>query len=106
MSKDIIEVDIDPGHGGKDPGAVSNGLQEKDVVLDIAKKTADYLMKNYSNVKINLTRTTDVYHAPEAKVRIANAHKAACLVSIHLNSLYPDSNGFETFRQQGVTEKR
>ncbi|WP_018391842.1 N-acetylmuramoyl-L-alanine amidase [Bacillus sp. 37MA] len=99
MSK---HIEIDPGHGGKDPGAVGNGLQEKAVVLDIAKKTAAYLTNNYS-CTVSLTRMTDVYHEPEAKARIANTNKADYLVSIHLNSLYPDSNGFETFRQQGVS---
>ena len=45
-------VVIDPGHGGKDPGAVSKGIQEKDVVLGIGLKLGKYISENFSDVKV------------------------------------------------------
>jgi len=50
------KVFLDPGHGGSDPGAVGNGLREKDLTLAIAKATEKYL-KNYEGVSIKLSRT-------------------------------------------------
>jgi N-acetylmuramoyl-L-alanine amidase len=96
-----IKIKIDPGHGGKDPGAVANGLQEKDVVLTIAKKTAAYLNNNYSNVQATLTRSTDIFHELSKRADTANNDGADYFVSVHLNSFNADSHGFETFRQPG-----
>ncbi len=98
----MIKIKIDPGHGGKDPGAVANGLQEKDVVLVIAKKTADYLNRHYENVQATLTRSADVFHELSVRAKIANQDKADYFVSIHLNSFKVSSNGFETFCQPGA----
>lgn len=96
-----IKIKIDPGHGGKDSGAVANGLQEKDVVLTIAKKTAVYLNNNYSKVQATLTRSTDIFHELSKRADIANKDGADYFISIHLNSFNADSHGFETYRQPG-----
>jgi len=52
-------VYLDPGHGGTDPGAVGNGLQEKDLTLNIALQVRDILLANYV-VDVRMSRTTDV----------------------------------------------
>jgi N-acetylmuramoyl-L-alanine amidase len=76
---------IDPGHGGRDPGAIGSICREKDINLAIALKTGAYLEKNLSNVKVVYTRnsdkTVDLYERPI----IANRNKADLFVSIHAN---------------------
>jgi len=79
-------VAIDPGHGGKDPGATGrNGLVEKKIVLDISKRIAQRIngLRGYKAV---LTRNRDVYLPLERRVEIAAAKDADAFVSIHLNS--------------------
>ncbi|PKG24483.1 hypothetical protein CWS01_06680 [Niallia nealsonii] len=48
----MVEIFIDPGHGGSDAGAVSNGIQEKNITLQIAKKVQDILQDEYSDVSM------------------------------------------------------
>src|SRR5690625_1087461 len=54
-----VKIFLDPGHGGKDPGAQSNGLNEKDVVLDIALKTKEELDNEYDGVETKIYRSTN-----------------------------------------------
>jgi len=76
---------IDPGHGGFDPGAIGgNGLQEKEVNLDLALLVRDKLEKKGHNVL--LTRKTDEYVSLQRRVEIARDKKARIFVSIHNNS--------------------
>jgi N-acetylmuramoyl-L-alanine amidase len=78
-------VVIDPGHGGKDPGAISvKGFYEKAVNLSVARKVADRLRKRRLNVV--LTRNSDVFIELEQRAAIANQHKADLFVSIHADS--------------------
>lgn len=76
---------LDPGHGGFDPGAIGgNGLQEKEVNLDLALLVRDKLTKKGYNVL--LTRQTDEYVSLQRRVEIAREKKARIFVSIHNNS--------------------
>ena len=76
---------IDPGHGGFDPGAIgANGLQEKEVNLDLALLVREKLKKEGYNVL--LTRKTDEYVSLQRRVEIAKKEKARIFVSIHNNS--------------------
>ncbi len=76
---------IDPGHGGRDPGALGSFSQEKNINLAIAKKTGEYLTENLKNVKVVYTRdddsTVDILDRPG----IANKNKADLFISIHAN---------------------
>ncbi|MBN2289099.1 MAG: N-acetylmuramoyl-L-alanine amidase [Candidatus Glassbacteria bacterium] len=83
----INTVVIDPGHGGKDPGALGRKykLQEKDVVLDISRKVAGILNKK-SKLKVLLTRDSDEYIYFERRGKIANESGAGLFVSIHANA--------------------
>lgn len=91
MAKSIVI--LDPGHGGKDSGAVGCGHKEKDDVLKLAKAVGK-LIKPYVTVKY--TRTTDKYDAPSQKAAIANKHpKAKLFISLHRNDYNAQSNGFE-----------
>ena len=74
---------IDPGHGGKDPGAIGIYNKEKNVVLSIAKLVAYYLkLKHY---RVFLTRTGDTYPTLAQRAQFANKVKADIFVSIHAN---------------------
>jgi N-acetylmuramoyl-L-alanine amidase len=89
-------VAIDAGHGGSNPGAVYNGRQEKDDVLNLALAVGPILEAN--GVDVYYTRTTDVYESPYQKAREANNAGADYFVSIHRNSSpYPNQySGVET----------
>ncbi len=94
----VKTIVIDPGHGGKDPGALGlNGLQEKDIVLKVAKKVAAILEKETA-FKVLLTRDRDVFIPLEERTAIANTKEADLFVSIHANSA-PNSHasGVETY---------
>ncbi|MBU4260528.1 MAG: N-acetylmuramoyl-L-alanine amidase [Proteobacteria bacterium] len=94
----VKTIVIDPGHGGKDPGALGiSGLQEKDVVLKVAKKVAAILEKETA-FKVLLTRDRDVFIPLEERTAIANTKEADLFVSIHANSA-PNihANGVETY---------
>ncbi|MGQ9812216.1 MAG: N-acetylmuramoyl-L-alanine amidase [Dissulfurimicrobium sp.] len=94
----VRRVVIDPGHGGKDPGAIGpTGLQEKDVTLRIANKVAERL-KDELGCKVILTRHDDVFLPLEQRTAIANANKADLFVSIHTNAApNPTASGVETY---------
>ncbi|MEN3033971.1 MAG: N-acetylmuramoyl-L-alanine amidase [Aquificaceae bacterium] len=84
---------IDPGHGGHDPGAMGvNGLKEKDLVLDIAKKLAELLKKD-GRFKVVLTRESDVFIPLEERSRIALRNRADLFISIHADAA-PDRSPY------------
>lgn len=94
----VRRIVIDAGHGGKDPGAIGpDGLEEKTVVLKVAKKVAQILRKRLG-CQVILTRSRDVFLPLEERTAIANADKADLFVSIHANSSpNPHARGVETF---------
>ena len=90
------KIFIDPGHGGKDPGASGNGLQEKDIVLDLSLELADRL-KSY-DCQVKLSRDKDVYVSLADRTNAANAWKADLFFSIHVNGhTNAGANGYEDF---------
>ena len=97
MSKTIC---VDAGHGGKDSGAVGNGLLEKDIVLNIAKILKVQLLEKGFN--ICMTRENDTFIELKDRCIIANKAKADIFVSIHCNSAENKSAyGFEIYHSQG-----
>lgn len=81
----MARVAIDAGHGGRDPGAVYQGRQEKDDTLDLALAVGQILKDN--GVDVVFTRTEDVYDSPTQKANIANESGSDFLVSIHRNAM-------------------
>ncbi|MDE7073617.1 MAG: N-acetylmuramoyl-L-alanine amidase [Odoribacter sp.] len=79
-------VCIDPGHGGKDPGAVGVKTYEKHIVLGIALKLGKMLKSAYPDLKVVYTRDKDVFIDLDKRGKIANDHKADLFISIHINS--------------------
>lgn len=91
-----LQIVVDAGHGGKDPGAIGNGLNEKDVVLDVAKRLKTKLES--AGAKVIMTRESDEFPSLEDRVVIANRAKANSFVSIHANSFSkPTAYGTETY---------
>ncbi|MBU1708334.1 N-acetylmuramoyl-L-alanine amidase [bacterium] len=90
-------VIIDPGHGGKDVGAVSaSGTMEKDIVLDISRRLAKILLKEGLNAK--LTRTDDRFIPLAERTQFANSNRGDLFVSIHCNaSSARSARGVETY---------
>ena len=89
---------IDPGHGGKDPGAVGyRGTKEKDIVLDVAKRLAKKIEKN-SKTKVILTREEDIFIRLQDRTKFANSNEGDLFISIHTNAAKDRrASGFETF---------
>lgn len=90
-----VRIFIDPGHGGSDTGTTANGLQEKDVTLDIASKTKDILNEEYSGNTIKLSRTSDATVPLDKRTDMANDWGANLFVSIHINS--GNGSGYESY---------
>ena len=80
-----IVVALDPGHGGTDPGATSNGLKESDITWKIAQACKAEL-ENYQNVRVYMTRTQNETLSLIERVRRAAEQGATVFVSIHINS--------------------
>jgi N-acetylmuramoyl-L-alanine amidase len=96
-ARPVRRVVIDPGHGGKDPGAIGHGrLREKDVVLRIARELARELRRE--GLEVHLTREGDSFHELQARTDAANRWKADLFLSIHANSARRSSAaGIETY---------
>lgn len=91
----MAHVFIDPGHGGHDPGAVGNGLQEKERVLSLGLQLRDILQAN--GVKVTMSRTTDVFHSLSKRAEMANNAGADIFISLHLNASNGEGHGYETY---------
>ncbi len=89
VSLKVETVVLDPGHGGKDAGAVSKDkkTREKDLVLKIAKKVREKINEGCPEVKVVLTREKDVFIPLLDRAEIANKNKANLFISIHINSV-------------------
>ena len=88
-AKGLRTVVIDPGHGGKDPGALglykaSTGYHEKDIVLSVSLLLGKKIEKAFPDVKVMYTRTTDVFITRNDRAKMANEH-ADLFISIHCN---------------------
>jgi len=94
----IGKIVIDAGHGGHDTGTIGpNGLQEKDVVLDVAKRLGR-LLESRLGAEVIYTRRDDTFIPLETRTAIANRERADLFISIHANSSRDsDARGVETY---------
>ena len=93
-------VVIDPGHGGKDPGAVGSSSKEKDIVLAVGLKLGKLIESNYPDVKVIYTRQNDRFVELNKRAEIANKAHANLFISLHCNALdrrRTSPQGVETF---------
>jgi N-acetylmuramoyl-L-alanine amidase len=102
----IRKIVLDPGHGGKDPGAIGfGGIAEKDLVLAIAKKMSVKL-KNEMGIDVVLTRKDDRYVPLEDRTAVANAQDADLFISLHMNaSPNLEARGIETYYLDNTTDE-
>jgi N-acetylmuramoyl-L-alanine amidase len=102
----LRKIVLDPGHGGRDPGAVGpGGIAEKDIVLSIAKKLA-LKLKNEMGIEVVLTRKDDRFVALEDRTAIANAEDADLFISLHMNaSPNAEAKGIETYYLDNTTDE-
>ena len=98
-------VVVDPGHGGKDPGATANGVREKDINLGIGLALEAVLRSR--GFEVRMTRRTDVYLKLQERTDIANQANADVFVSVHANALPSLKNtaGFEIYLMALPTDK-
>lgn len=98
---ELKKVVIDPGHGGKDPGAIGTGrykATESTLVLDVSLRLRDYILQNYNDVEVVMTRSKDEFLTLLERSKKANEAKADLFISIHCNSNKNTSaSGSETF---------
>ena len=103
----VYRIVIDPGHGGMDPGAIREGIREKDVVLDISRKLLR-LFDDRDDLEAVLTRTDDYFVSLGDRVRIAKKHEGDLFLSIHANT-HPRSSisGMEVYllSLKGATDR-
>jgi N-acetylmuramoyl-L-alanine amidase len=109
VPKGKLLVIIDPGHGGKDSGAVGiGGIQEKNIILPIGKRVAEILQQN--GVQAVMTRDSDYFVSLPGRVQMAERANADAFVSIHANSAgasRPEVSGLETYHyNNGLTLAR
>jgi len=105
----VFTVVIDPGHGGKDPGAVYKKLYEKDLVLKLAKIIRKKAKKR-KDIKVVLTRAKDKFLELEERAVIANRKDGDLFISLHVNSFKgAEAEGIEIYhldnRRSKYTEK-
>ncbi len=94
----IGKIVIDPGHGGHDTGTIGpDGLEEKDLVLDVGRRLGR-LLESRLGAEVVYTRKDDTFIPLETRTAIANQARADLFVSIHANSSHdPDARGVETY---------
>ncbi|MFJ8265464.1 N-acetylmuramoyl-L-alanine amidase [Peribacillus asahii] len=97
----MVKIFIDAGHGGKDSGAVGNGLLEKDLTLRIAKRVKQ-LLAAYENVEVKMSRTKDTYPSLAERTKAANVWGADFFLSIHINA--GGGVGYEDFVYPGSSK--
>ena len=93
----ISRIVIDPGHGGHDPGASGNGLNEAELVLDVSLRLKK-LLEKAPGIEVVMTRDTDVFVPLEQRTAMANRLGADLFLSVHANaSRNPKAQGVETY---------
>ena len=93
----VARIVIDAGHGGHDPGAQGNGINEAELVLDVAQRL-EKLLVQHEDIDVVLTRRTDEFIPLEERTAIANRERADLFLSIHANaSRRADARGVETY---------
>ncbi len=94
----IGKIVIDPGHGGHDTGTIGpNGLEEKDLVLEVGRRLGK-LLETRLGAEVVYTRKDDTFIPLETRTAVANQARADLFVSIHANSSHdPDARGVETY---------
>ncbi|MUK87672.1 SH3 domain-containing protein [Ornithinibacillus sp. L9] len=90
------QIVIDPGHGGKDAGAIANGIEEKELTLTTAEKVAEHL--EHAGADVVFTRENDDFVSLDQRIHTSHKHQADAFISLHFDSFADTSvNGFNTY---------
>ena len=96
----MLKVFLDAGHGGHDPGALGDGMREKDIALSVVLKTG-YILKEHG-VQVEYSRIDDIYLSPADRAIKANRLEADLFISVHCNAFTTElAKGIETFSYIG-----
>lgn len=98
----MVKIYLDPGHGGNDPGAQGNGLQEKNVTFSIANRIRNMLVNEYSNATVKMSRTGDQTISLTQRTNDANAWGADYFLSIHINA--GGGTGYEDYIHSSLSD--
>jgi N-acetylmuramoyl-L-alanine amidase len=93
------KIFLDKGHGGSDPGAVANGLQEKTLTHQIVEYAVDHLFENYTGFELRVSRAGDQTLTLSQRAKMANDWGADVFVSVHINA--GKGTGFESYVYNG-----
>jgi N-acetylmuramoyl-L-alanine amidase len=99
-AKDSFVLVIDPGHGGKDTGAIGRKGKEKDVNLAVSSYLGQYIQSEHPDVTVIFTRNRDVFIGLKERADIANKSNANLFISVHTNSIAKKNseiNGAEVY---------
>ncbi|MBP1971366.1 N-acetylmuramoyl-L-alanine amidase [Virgibacillus natechei] len=99
-----MKLYLDPGHGGSDPGAQGNGINEKDIVLDIARHLRDILSSDYKNVDVMMSRSNDRTKGLQERTNEANSWGADYYLSIHCNAFNGSAQGYEDYIHSSLSD--
>jgi N-acetylmuramoyl-L-alanine amidase len=94
-----MKIMIDPGHGGKDPGACANDLREKDLTLTLALRVGELLMRR--GAEVHFTRAADDFVGLSERARMANDAGVDYFLSVHINA--GGGTGFESYTYLGTS---
>ena len=100
----MLKLYLDPGHGGSDTGAVGNGLQEKDLTLDISIRIRDMLVSEYEDVEVKMSRESDRAVSLRERSQEANSWGADYFLSIHINGFDGTANGYEDYIHSSLSD--
>ncbi|SFA83779.1 N-acetylmuramoyl-L-alanine amidase [Lentibacillus halodurans] len=99
-----MKLYLDPGHGGSDPGAQGNGMNEKDINLDIALQIRKILTSEYSDADVRMSRTDDSTKNLTQRTNEANSWGADYYLSIHCNAFNGSAQGYEDYIHSSLSD--
>lgn len=107
FAKPISTIIIDPGHGGKDPGALGKTKQEKEINLELALNLQENLLSLMPEKQVLLTRDSDIYITLKDRVKVIEKYKDSIFISLHANSsTYTSATGYEIFYSKKLTKNK
>jgi N-acetylmuramoyl-L-alanine amidase len=101
----MFKLYLDPGHGGSDSGAVGNGLQEKDITLDLSLRIRNILINEYQDINILMSRTSDIGRTLSERTNEANQWGADYYLSVHVNAYNGQAHGYEDFIHSSLSNE-
>ena len=107
FAKPISTIIIEPGHGGKDPGALGKVSQEKEINLELALKLQENLLRMMPKKQVILTRDSDIYLTLKDRIKLTEKFKNSIFISLHANSsTYTLATGYEIFYSKKLPQNK